>query len=135
MFGKKQSKKLNKKERERSEKAQAFYKDYQELVKKHGLDIVCSFHYSPNGIKAIPQLKEVDRPPIQTMSWGKAKRENLQTRTDCTHKMNEEITGCKKCGLQEKNWGKGKKGVTEEYRKAQEKIIKELEDKEKIKKD
>jgi len=67
--------------------------------------------FNPN--KEIPKMKP----------WSEALEENLATRINCSHELNEDETTCKACGLNPENWGENNEGVSNEYNDRQREKI------------
>ena len=120
--------------KERQDRAQAFLKDYQELIKKHGLEFgvevkaVDMAHALFQGQLLIKEYKKPEKQKVT--AWSNALRNNLKTRMECKHKLNEEGISCEKCQLPPAEWDDSGTGATEKYIKMTENKIKVEEEKE-----
>lgn len=114
-----------KKELSRHERAEAFMADYRLLVEKHHIDMGVELKYTPDSIRPILKLKDMEQPEMKP--WSQAKRENLDLRRNCKkHKLREKENDCGLCGLAKENWGEGDSGATQEYIDKTEAAINEI---------
>lgn len=92
-----------------------------------GFNMVAPEMYAANiGLKGYTPPK-----PANTKPWSEAKEENLATRINCDHKLNEDATACERCGLNPENWGADNKGVNTDYEKKERARIEEVRQEEK----
>lgn len=115
----------------RRKKAETFLEDYKGRIKYYGMEIKASFESLPNGLIR-PSLNLGDFNPFKEIEnlkpWSEAMEENLATRINCHHELNEDGTVCKHCGLNPENWGSEDEGVSDEYlEKQHERITKAKE--------
>lgn len=110
----------------RQRKAETFLEEHKARIKYYGMEIKAYFDELPNGLLK-PSLTLADFDPFKelakTKPWSEALEENLATRINCEHKLNEDGTVCEKCGLNPENWGSDGTGVTNEYQDAQRERI------------
>lgn len=102
----------------RRKKALAFLEEHKQRCTYYGLEIKAYMEQLPNGL-AKPSLHIADFDPFAAMRnmkpWSEALEENLATRLNCTHELDEDTGSCKKCQLGKDNWGSNNDGVTDEY--------------------
>lgn len=111
---------------DRRVRAEFFIAVYEELKEATGIEVgLLGFNMAaPNLYQADIGLKGYTPPkPPNTKPWSEAKEENLATRINCEHKINEDGTTCEKCGLNPENWGADNKGVSPEYETAERERI------------
>lgn len=120
----------------RRDKSAAFLEAYKKAIVFYGVEIKAHFDMLPNGLvkpSLTVQDYDIHKDLAGVKPWSEALEENLATRTNCTHELNEDETACTACGLNPENWGADRQGVTEAYMaKQREKIqaqkAKELEE-------
>lgn len=112
----------------RRKKAQTFLEEHKKRITYYGVEIQAHFEQLGNGLLK-PSLRIADFDPFKPLRnmkpWGEALEENLATRINCTHEMNDDETACKHCALNPENWGENNEGVTNEYQDKQRKRIAE----------
>lgn len=103
----------------RRTKAQTFLEEHKARVKYFGVEIKAHFEEVRGTGLIKPSLIIADFDPFAGVKdmkpWSEAMEENLATRINCTHEMNDDETACKKCSLNPENWGSNNEGVSNEY--------------------
>lgn len=107
----------------RRTKAQTFLEEHKKRVTYFGVEIKAHFEEVKGTGLIKPSLIIADFNPwagIKDMKpWSEALEENLATRINCTHEMNDDDTACKKCNLNPENWGSNNEGVSNDYQDKQ----------------
>jgi len=106
----------------RRKKAQTFLEEHKKRIEYYGVEIKAYFEEMPNGLIK-PSLTIADYDPFKAIAamkpWSEALEENLATRINCTHDLDEDTGSCKKCQLGKDNWGGNNEGVSNEYQDKQ----------------
>jgi len=120
---------LTKKQTERRNKAQLFINDYNAIRAKHGMSLEPFLQVTKTGVKPVQEIADYEVPetPVAGKPWHEALRENLSTRINYKHKLNEEEIACQKCALPTTAWGEGDEGVTDQYNQTMKAKIKQAE--------
>lgn len=113
-----------KKQNDRNQRAEAFVAEYKKLSEKYQMDFSAELQFAPNGIKPILRMKDLAMPEMKP--WSEAKKENLEARKACKHKLREKEQDCGTCGLAKEHWGENDKGATQEYIDKTEAAINEI---------
>jgi hypothetical protein len=85
---------------DRKVRAEFFISVYEALKETCGIEVgLLGFNMAaPNTYVADIGLKGYNPPKApETKPWSEAKEENLATRINCEHKLNEDQTACEKC--------------------------------------
>ena len=120
----------------RRKKAQTFLEEHKTRISYYGVEIKAYFdeEFLKQTGMIRPSLTIADFNPFKPIKnvkpWSEAMEENLATRINCTHELNEDETACKHCGLNPENWGTNNEGVTDEYQERQRTKIQEEKEKE-----
>jgi len=113
----------------RKDKSLAYLGAHTEKCRYYGMEIKAYFDkefFEQNGLIK-PTITLADFNPNKEVPkmkpWSEALEENLATRINCNHELNDEETVCKHCQLNPENWGENNEGVSNEYNdKQREKI-------------
>lgn len=110
----------------RRKKAETYLEEHKGRITYYGVEIKAYFETLPNGLIK-PSLTIADFNPFKELApvkpWSEALEENLATRINCNHKLNEDGTVCEKCQLNPENWGSNNEGVSNEYQDGQRERI------------